>query len=102
MNDAGLTPYTLCRRGSPSGACCSCASPPIDSEDAEVRREAGLGDAPAGIDSEPEEEAAVVVLAGVDAPEGDSAEDGLQSKPRRRGRRGGRRRSAAKAKATPE
>jgi len=75
---------------------------PIDSEDAEVRREAGLGDAPAGIDSEPEEEAAVVVLAGVDAPEGDSAEDGLQSKPRRRGRRGGRRRSAAKAKATPE
>jgi ribonuclease G len=75
---------------------------PIDSEDAEVRREAGLGDAPAGIDSEPEEEVAVVVLAGVDAPEGEGAEDGLQSKPRRRGRRGGRRRSAAKAKATPE
>ena len=31
-----------------------------------------------------------------------ATEDGLQSKPRRRGRRGGRRRSAAKAKATPE
>ena len=29
-------------------------------------------------------------------------EDGLQSKPRRRGRRGGRRRSTAKAKVTPE
>jgi ribonuclease G len=33
---------------------------------------------------------------------GEGPEDGLQSKPRRRGRRGGRRRSAAKAKATPE
>ncbi len=33
---------------------------------------------------------------------GDGPGDGLQSKPRRRGRRGGRRRSAAKAKATPE
>ena len=32
----------------------------------------------------------------------DAGEDDLQSKPRRRGRRGGRRRSAAKAKATPE
>jgi ribonuclease G len=35
-------------------------------------------------------------------PEGERSEDDLQSKPRRRGRRGGRRRSAAKAKATPE
>jgi ribonuclease G len=35
-------------------------------------------------------------------PEGEGAEDGLQSKPRRRGRRGGRRRSAAKAKAGSE
>jgi len=47
--------------------------------------------------------------AGEDAPakSGDGAAgsddaDGLQSKPRRRGRRGGRRRSAAKAKASPE
>jgi ribonuclease G len=37
-----------------------------------------------------------------DVPEDEGPEDGLQSKPRRRGRRGGRRRSAAKAKATPE
>ena len=86
---------------------------PIESEDEEVRREAGLGDAPAGIDAEPEE-AAVVALAtrsgsprttaspaaGEQAPQDEAAEDGLQSKPRRRGRRGGRRRSAAKANAT--
>jgi ribonuclease G len=81
---------------------------PADSEDAEARREAGLSDSPTAIDSEPEEESAVVALAGVDstkddaAAQGDAAGDGLQSKPRRRGRRGGRRRSAAKAKATPE
>ncbi len=35
-------------------------------------------------------------------PAGESNEDDLQSKPRRRGRRGGRRRSAAKAEATSE
>ncbi len=34
-------------------------------------------------------------------PNGDGADDGLQSKPRRRGRRGGRRRSAARADAAP-
>jgi ribonuclease G len=75
---------------------------PADSEDAEVRREAGLSDSPTGIDSEPEDEV-LTVAGGEAAPaEGEGAEDGLQSKPRRRGRRGGRRRSAAKAKATPE
>jgi len=91
-----------------------------DAEDDQTRREAGLGETPAGIDSEPEEEPAATGVAHPDghtlagAPsrtqagkqageqpaEGD--EDGLQSKPRRRGRRGGRRRSAAKAEATPE
>jgi ribonuclease G len=35
-----------------------------------------------------------------EAPQGEGGEDGLQSKPRRRGRRGGRRRSAAKAQAS--
>jgi ribonuclease G len=75
---------------------------PIDSEDAEARREAGLSESPTSIDTEPEEELAVEALAGADAPPDEGAEDGLQSKPRRRGRRGGRRRSAAKAKATPE
>jgi ribonuclease G len=75
---------------------------PIDSEDAEARREAGLSESPTSIDTEPEEELAVEVLAAADAPANEGAEDGLQSKPRRRGRRGGRRRSAAKAKATPE
>jgi ribonuclease G len=80
---------------------------PVDSEDLEARREAGLGEPPAGIDSEPEEELATGALtsdaaAPEQAPADGTDEDGLQSKPRRRGRRGGRRRSAAKAKATPE
>ncbi|HTU77152.1 MAG TPA: Rne/Rng family ribonuclease [Solirubrobacteraceae bacterium] len=81
----------------------------VETEDAEARREAGLGESPAGIDAEPEEESAVVALAasspGADraqAAAGEGVEDRLQSKPRRRGRRGGRRRSAAKANATPE
>jgi len=84
---------------------------PVDSEDLETRREAGLGEPPAGIDAEPEEELAKGAAAAVAdpgeapggrSPAGEPGEDGLQSKPRRRGRRGGRRRSAAKAKATPE
>jgi ribonuclease G len=71
---------------------------PAESEDAEARREAGLSDSPTTLDSEPEEEIATSATLPEDATE----EDGLQSKPRRRGRRGGRRRSAAKAKATGE
>jgi ribonuclease G len=75
---------------------------PDDSEDAEARLDVGLSETPTGIDSEPEQE----LVAGADpangAQQGEGADDGLQSKPRRRGRRGGRRRSAAKAKATPE
>jgi ribonuclease G len=35
------------------------------------------------------------------AADGEDGDDALESKPRRRGRRGGRRRSAAKAEATP-
>jgi ribonuclease G len=75
---------------------------PAESEDAEARREAGLSDSPTTLDSEPEEEVAMSATLPDDAPEGATEEDGLQSKPRRRGRRGGRRRSAAKAKATGE
>jgi ribonuclease G len=84
---------------------------PADSEDADARREAGLHESPTGIDSEPEQETAPKRAASVEAgPSADadgaqpdeSAADGLQSKPRRRGRRGGRRRSAAKEPATPE
>ncbi len=81
---------------------------PADSEDAEARREAGLSGSPTTIDSEPEDErtagAAAVGEADAEAKQADGAgaEDGVQSKPRRRGRRGGRRRSAAKAPATPE
>jgi len=75
---------------------------PVDSEDAEARREAGLSESPTGIEAEPEEELATGTQAAEDASQGEGTEDGLQSKPRRRGRRGGRRRSAAKAKASPE
>jgi ribonuclease G len=39
---------------------------------------------------------------GENAPQDEGGEDDLQSKPRRRGRRGGRRRSAAKAQTSPE
>ena len=84
---------------------------PADSEDADARREAGLHESPTGIDSEPEEETAPKRAVSAEAKPNaeadgeqpdESAADGLQSKPRRRGRRGGRRRSAAKAPATPE
>jgi ribonuclease G len=68
----------------------------VTAEDTEARVEAGLAERSAEHDSEPEEEP---VQPDVAAAEGEEGEDGLQSKPRRRGRRGGRRRSAAKAKA---
>jgi ribonuclease G len=73
---------------------------PGDTEDAEARREAGLSGSATTVDSEPEEEPTGVEEPA--QPAGEPTADGLQSKPRRRGRRGGRRRSAAKAKATPE
>jgi ribonuclease G len=75
---------------------------PAESEDSEARREAGLSESPMTLDSEPEEELATQAALAEEPPEGEADGDGLQSKPRRRGRRGGRRRSAAKAKATPE
>jgi ribonuclease G len=74
---------------------------PADSEGADARREAGLHETPTAVDSEPEDEVVATDVAG-ESPGGEGAADDLQSKPRRRGRRGGRRRSAAKAKATPE
>jgi ribonuclease G len=95
-----------------------------ETEGAEARAEAGLGEQAAAIDDEPEQvsdaldaaavrseapesvdetsEPAAETLDSAGEPVGDGDGDGLQSKPRRRGRRGGRRRSAAKAKATPE
>jgi ribonuclease G len=75
---------------------------PVDSEDAEARREAGLSESSTAIDSEPEQELPGAAPDVAEPSEDGAGEDGLQSKPRRRGRRGGRRRSAAKAKATPE
>ncbi len=73
-----------------------------DPEDAETRREAGLKESPAALDGEPEQELAVTAAGDGEGQTGEAGDDGLQSKPRRRGRRGGRRRSAAKAEATPE
>jgi len=75
---------------------------PVEGEDVEARREAGLSESPTAIDSEPEEDAVAVAPEAPEASSDETAEDGLQSKPRRRGRRGGRRRSAAKAEASPE
>jgi ribonuclease G len=76
-----------------------------DTEDDQTRAEAGLGETPVGLESDPEADPSDLDANGSkpheDAPErtGAGEDDGLQSKPRRRGRRGGRRRSAAKAKA---
>ncbi len=80
---------------------------PADAEDAETRREAGLGDAPTASDPEPEQEPSPQEPDPVDQPQeepqADEAEqDDLQSKGRRRGRRGGRRRLTARARSTPE
>src|SRR6516165_7389186 len=68
---------------------------PADSEDAEARREAGLSESATTIDSEPEDELASAAP-GADGASRERSEDDVQSKPRRRGRRGGRRRSAVK------
>jgi ribonuclease G len=67
-----------------------------DGDDAEARTEAGLSEAPATVDAEPEQEDAGEP---VETPSGQDGDDAIQSKPRRRGRRGGRRRSAAKVEA---
>jgi ribonuclease G len=75
---------------------------PADSEDPEARREAGLSESPTGSDSEPEDGVAPRGDVAPDAQKDESDTDDLHSKPRRRGRRGGRRRSAAKAQATTE
>jgi ribonuclease G len=70
-----------------------------DGEGAEARREAGLAGPIEAIEAEPEQPSPNGDAAGEAGDSGEAADDGLQSKPRRRGRRGGRRRSAAKAKA---
>jgi hypothetical protein len=71
-----------------------------DTEDAQARSEAGLSEEPTAMDAEPEQEPAAVEETPAPAEAGD--DNGIQSKPRRRGRRGGRRRSAARAKAGSE
>ncbi len=70
-----------------------------DAGEAEAREEAGLPAAPTALDDEPEQPPVPAAADGEPAEGTQDGEDGLQSKPRRRGRRGGRRRSAAKAKA---
>jgi ribonuclease G len=71
-------------------------------EDAQARLDAGLSPSLTAADSEPEEDALKSIGDAVEAAEVSGAEDDLQSKPRRRGRRGGRRRSTAKAQTTSE
>jgi ribonuclease G len=96
-------------------------SMPADSEDAQARVEAGLREALTASDSEPQDDACVSVAhshdegergrsggAGTNGRSAGATEsangsgDRVQSKPRRRGRRGGRRRSAVSASAGPE
>jgi ribonuclease G len=71
-------------------------------EDAQARRDAGLSPSLTAADSEPEEDALKRIGDTVEPGDADGAGDDIQSKPRRRGRRGGRRRSTAKAQATSE
>jgi ribonuclease G len=87
-----------------SGARARRSRRPLESEDADARREAGLSASPTAVDSEPEEQSADGAggTEAASAKKDSDAGDGLQSKPRRRGRRGGRRRSSAKAKATSD
>jgi ribonuclease G len=87
-----------------SGARARRSRRPLESEDADARREAGLSASPTAVDSEPEELSADGAggTEAASAKKDSDAGDGLQSKPRRRGRRGGRRRSSAKAKATSD
>jgi ribonuclease G len=73
-----------------------------DGDDPQERREAGLPESPATSGSEPEEVRPASVDGAEEALETEDGTDGLQSKPRRRGRRGGRRRSAAKARASSD
>jgi ribonuclease G len=72
------------------------------SEDSEALAQDASAPDPELAASPPDEELAAVALELAEGSPDEAPEDGLQSKPRRRGRRGGRRRSAAKAKASPE
>jgi ribonuclease G len=71
-------------------------------EDLPEPAEADSGESPGAGASEPEEVLAPGAEAADGSLEADRKPDDLQSKPRRRGRRGGRRRSAAKARASTE
>ncbi|MGA2320881.1 MAG: Rne/Rng family ribonuclease [Solirubrobacteraceae bacterium] len=71
-----------------------------ESLEAQAPREADLSESASALESG--QDPGAVAPAEDEPRPGEGADDGLQSKPRRRGRRGGRRRSAAKAKASPE
>jgi len=100
-----LKPPAL-RRGATIGV--AAVSGPVD----EARLEAGLHEALTASDAEPEGDALVsatrprqrreLVAVGADGEDPAGGEDGLQSKPRRRGRRGGRRRSAVASKVSSD
>ena len=69
---------------------------------ASARRPTGSGEPSPAADSAPQEETPATPESADGAVRDEGEGDDLQSKPRRRGRRGGRRRSAAKARATTE
>jgi ribonuclease G len=66
-----------------------------------TRRKAATAEADPGADAGPTAEQPAEPGDAAEAPEGQGEGDAVESKPRRRGRRGGRRRSAAKAEPTP-
>ncbi len=78
------------------------ASARAGGEGSEDRGEADSGSSPSANGSDSREGPASGQDAPDEAVEADGKPDDLQSKPRRRGRRGGRRRSAAKARASTE
>jgi ribonuclease G len=85
------------------GAATTPDAPASDEEPATPRRRTRRKPAPVDPEAEAlEQQADEAADAVADGPPEDSGEgDAVESKPRRRGRRGGRRRSAAKAEATP-
>ncbi len=102
------------RSSKPAGRVAAAESPSLQEPEEQVAAAAAQG-----VAGEPEEQVAAAVARGragepeelvaaadsqasSEEPRDEGGEDDLQSKPRRRGRRGGRRRSAAKAQATSE
>ena len=90
------------REGKRAGARASAAPAGGDAEDRKERGEADSGEPSSASGSQPGQGPAAEKDEPDESVTADGKPDDLQSKPRRRGRRGGRRRSAAKARASTE